>query len=59
MTIPMRIKPYIMSNPSIFEYDYDEMKRNMAVLAEELMAKAWHPSRVIQWIENETDEMLE
>jgi hypothetical protein len=48
---------YILSNPSIFEYDYAEMKLNMSVIFEELMMKTWHPSRVQKWI-NEGDENM-
>jgi hypothetical protein len=46
-------------NPSIYVYDYKQMKINMDILREELMQKALHPSRVIKWIELGYDDMLE
>jgi hypothetical protein len=46
-------------NPTIYDYDYAGMKQNMNVLREELMMKAWHPSRVFQWIDNDCDSILE
>ena len=46
-------------NPYIYDYDYVQMKKNMDVLREELMMKAWHPSRVSKWIECEYDSILE
>ncbi len=36
-------------NPSIFELDYDFLKRRMNIIREELMAKAWTPSRFEEW----------
>ena len=50
---------FILKNPSIFEYDYIQMKKNMSILKEELMMKAWHPTRVLKWIENGYEDILE
>jgi hypothetical protein len=49
----------IMSNPAIFEYDYVTMKKTMADFKEELMAAAWHPSRVVKWIETGDEWFVE
>ena len=49
----------LSSNPSIYVYDYQQMKINMDVLRKELIQKALHPTRVIKWIELGCDDMLE
>ncbi len=36
-------------NPSIFELDYDFLKRRMNIIREELMTKTWSPSRYEEW----------
>jgi hypothetical protein len=41
----------ISLNTNIFELDYGFLKRRMDIIREELMMKAWHPSRVMKWIE--------
>lgn len=46
-------------NPFIYTYDYEQMKKNMDTLREELIKKALHPTRVINWIELDCDDMLE
>jgi hypothetical protein len=47
---------YLLSkNPNIIEYDYQTMKTNTSVYKEELIAKAFHPSRVIKWIYQDYD----
>ncbi|NBU31514.1 MAG: hypothetical protein EBS41_08475 [Actinobacteria bacterium] len=46
---------YLSGNPSIFELDYGFLKGRMDIIREELMMKAWHPSRVIKWIEEGFD----
>jgi hypothetical protein len=38
-------------NKNIFELDYEFLKRRMDIIREELMMKAWHPSRVMKWVE--------
>jgi hypothetical protein len=38
-------------NPNIFELNYDFLKRRMDILREELMMKAWHPSRIEKWLD--------
>jgi hypothetical protein len=43
------------SNTILFEYDYRTMKANTAIFKEELVAKAFHPSRVVKWIEEGVD----
>jgi len=42
-------------NPNIFELDYVFLKERMDILREELMMKAWHPSRVMKWVEDGYD----
>ncbi len=36
-------------NPEIFEIDYDFLYQRMNLIREELIAKAWHPSRYQEW----------
>ena len=36
-------------NPSIFELDYDFLRMRMNIIRDELMTKAWHPSRYEKW----------
>ncbi len=36
-------------NPAIFELDYDFFRERMNLIREELMEKAWHPSRFQKW----------
>jgi hypothetical protein len=42
------------SNEGIFEivgYNYEAIKQRMSIIEEELMARVWHPSRVMLWAE--------
>ena len=48
----------ILKNPNIFVYNYNKMKTNMDYIREELMMKALHPTRVIEWINSENEDML-
>ena len=41
----------LSGNPSIFTLDYDFLRKRMDVLREELMSRAWHPSRMMAWLE--------
>jgi len=41
----------ISLNTNIFELDYGFLRKRMDIIREELMMKAWHPSRVNKWIE--------
>jgi hypothetical protein len=46
----------LFKNPNIFEPDYQAMsKERMKIIYQELMERAWHPSRVIKWIESDVD----
>jgi hypothetical protein len=45
----------IALNKNIFELDYGFLKRRMDIIREELMMKAWHPSRVMKWVEDGYD----
>ena len=45
----------ISLNTNIFELDYGFLKGRMDIIREELMMKAWHPSRVMKWIESGMD----
>ncbi len=40
---------YFSKNPAIFELDYDFFSNRMNIIREELMEKAWHPSRFEKW----------
>ena len=42
---------WFSKNPNIFELDYGFLKGRMDIIREELMMKAWHPSRVMKWLE--------
>ena len=44
----------ISINPNIFEpyYHYEKMKERMrTTIAEELMMKTWHPTRIEKWLD--------
>ena len=38
-------------NINIFDYDYDKMKEKTSVFKEELIAKVFHPTRFIRYLE--------
>ena len=42
-------------NPNIFELDYEALKNRISIFKEELIAKALHPKRIEQWLENGID----
>lgn len=42
---------FLSKNPNIFELDYGFLKQRMDIVREELMMKAWHPSRVEKWLD--------
>ena len=42
---------YLSENPAIFTYDYDAMCKANLDFKEELIQRAWHPSRVAGWLE--------
>jgi hypothetical protein len=47
---------YLSTNPSIFEPDYQSMSIDRTkIIYQELMEKALHPSRVLQWMEEDED----
>jgi hypothetical protein len=39
------------SNPSIFTLDYEQMRKNFESYAEEIIATALHPKRMIRYME--------
>jgi len=41
----------LSANPNIFVLDYEFLKERMDIIREELMMKAWHPTRVNKWLE--------
>ena len=45
----------LFQNPSIFEYDYAAMKEAYRDLKEELIQRAWHPTRVAAWLASGMD----
>ena len=42
---------YLSSNPSIFTYDYDLIKKTFKDLNEEVVIKALHPKRILTLME--------
>jgi len=48
----------LMLNPSIFTYDYEEMKKTKAYLNEEVIAKALHPKRIFRLISEYGEEEI-
>jgi hypothetical protein len=42
-------------NPGIFTYDYEEMRHSRHDLKQEIIKKALHPTRIMQWLENGMD----
>ena len=52
---------YLLRNPNIFTYDYNKMKKNRAVsgMTEELIAKVFHPDRLLRICETYKIQFLE
>ena len=52
---------YLLRNPNIFTYDYNKMKKNRAIsgLVEELIAKVFHPDRLLRICETYKIQFLE
>lgn len=50
---------YLIQNPNIFVYNYDNMRKNTEVFKEELMERVWSPSNVAKWLRGGYDEFLE
>jgi hypothetical protein len=47
----------LSQNPGIFESDYQEMSKDRTkIIYQELMQRALHPSRVLQWIYDEVEK---
>jgi len=42
---------YILNNPSIFEIDYQVLQQRIAPFKEDLIAKCFHPSRLVRYLE--------
>ena len=38
-------------NPNVFTYDYEAMREKYKELKEELIQRAWHPSRIAAWLD--------
>jgi hypothetical protein len=49
----------LSANPAIFEYDYEAMRSRMKPLAEQLMAKCFHPRNFDKWVSWGFDEFKE
>ena len=50
----------LSSNPAIFEYDYEAMKKRLGLYKEELVAKQFHPknmSKFVSWGFEEFDDL--
>jgi len=41
----------LSSNPSIFEIDYEALKKRCLIYSEELIQKAFHPSRIQKYLD--------
>jgi hypothetical protein len=55
-----RISPiYLLQNPNIFVYNYENMRRNTSVFKEELTARVLRPSNIVNWMKQGYDEFLE
>jgi hypothetical protein len=55
-----RIKAlYLLQNPNIFVYNYENMRRNTQVFKEELIERVWSPSNVAKWLRGGYDEFLD
>lgn len=55
-----RIRPiYLLQNPNIFGYNYENMKRNTSVFKEELITRVLHPSNIVNWMKQGYTEFLE
>jgi hypothetical protein len=47
-----------MSNPSVFTYDYENMKKTKADLNDEVIAMALHPKRIFRLIAEYGEEEI-
>jgi hypothetical protein len=45
----------LWGNPSIFELDYDALKKRCEIYKEELIQKALHPSRIKKYLDQGID----
>lgn len=55
-----KISPiYLLQNPNIFVYNYENMRRNTSVFKEELTARVLCPSNIVNWMKQGYDEFLE
>ena len=43
---------WLSKNPSIFELDYDALKERCLIYKEELIQKAFHPSRIQKYLDS-------
>ena len=50
---------YLSKNPCIFTYDYEQMKKNNMIFAEELMDFIYHPSRVSYYMDTYSYDILD
>jgi hypothetical protein len=41
---------------NIFEYDYNNMKKNMDYIREDLMKVALHPNKISYWLDNDFED---
>jgi len=41
----------LLTNPSIFEFDYEALKEPCYIYKEELIQKAFHPSRIQKYLD--------
>jgi hypothetical protein len=51
--------PYLLKNPNIFQYNYKNMKKNIAVFKEELIQRVWSPANVLKWMDLGYHDFLE
>jgi hypothetical protein len=53
---PDKINRFLLSrNPSIFTYDYNQMKENKKYLHEELISVVFHPKRISYYLSIDYD----
>jgi len=50
---------YLLRNPNIFIYNYENMRKNTEIFKEELIQKVWSPSNVSKWLEQGFNDFLE
>jgi hypothetical protein len=50
---------YLLKNPNIFQYNYENIKENISSFKEELIQRVWCPANVLKWLEQGYEDFLE